>query len=104
MSTHLSDLPHSIVNEPPPLAPVVQGEPLSGFVLADERGGAHSRVGELEILVQVVEPVEKVAHVPAQHAQHAVVPVLAHETHKVHSHLIHELALAHPEDLQRENI
>jgi hypothetical protein len=49
--------------------------------------------------VEVVEAVEEVAQVPPEDRQHPVVPVLAHEAHEVHAHLVEELVLRDPENL-----
>ena len=57
--TYLFDLPLHIVDEAAALAPVVERAALGGLVLAEERGRLHARVGELEVLVQVVQACEE---------------------------------------------
>lgn len=73
---------------------------LARFVFADERRRSHPRIGELEILVEIVQAVEEVPHVSSQHREHAIVTVLTDESYEVHAHLIEELLLRHAEYLR----
>lgn len=52
---HLFYLAHRVVNETAPFAAIVQRQPLSRLVLANERRRLHPGVGELQVLVQVVQ-------------------------------------------------
>lgn len=47
MPRHFFDLAHGVVHETPAFAPVVQRQPLSGLVLANERGRLHPRIRKL---------------------------------------------------------
>jgi len=55
MSGNFFDLAHGVVHEAAALTTVMQRQPLSGFVFANERRRLHSRVGKFQIFVQVVQ-------------------------------------------------
>ena len=58
------------------LAAVVQRQPRRALVCAEERRRLHARVGEAQVLVQVVESVEEVPQLAAEHAHDPVVAVV----------------------------
>lgn len=73
---------------------------LACFVFADERRRSHPRVGELEILMEIVQAVEEVPHVSSKYREHAIVTILTDESYEVHAHLIEELLFRHAEYLR----
>lgn len=71
----------------------------SCLVLADKRRRSHPWIGELQVLVKIIQPVEEVSHVSAQNGKNSIISVLADESNEMDAHLIEELSFRNAENL-----
>lgn len=74
---------------------------LSSLIFANERRRPHSRIGKLEVFMEIVETVEEVPHVSSEYREYAVIAVLTNESYKMHAHLVEEFLFRHTEYLKR---